>query len=96
MGDYGAIDVDIDYRTPRVQIFWTDYLSQHQVGQFSYDIDSWGISFVPAWVLETLLFDQFVVDWYIFDGLEKWYFYTQLFKLSQEFSLFWVWLHGSS
>ena len=76
MGDYGAIDVDIDYRTPRVQIFWIDYLSQHQVRQLSYDIDSWGISLAPIWVPETLLFDQFFVDWYIFYGLEKWYFHT--------------------
>jgi len=29
MGDNGAIDVDINYRTPRVQILWTDYLPQH-------------------------------------------------------------------
>ena len=88
MENYGAIDVDINYRTARVQIFWTDYLSQRQVGQLSYDIDSWGISLALAWVPETLLFDQFFVDWYLFDGLEKWYFYSQLLKFFQKFSLF--------
>jgi len=94
MGDYSAIDVDINYKTPRVQIFWTDYLPEHQIRQLFYDIDSLGIFLVPAWVLETLLLDQFVVNRYIFYGLEKGYFHTQLLKFSQKLNLLWVWLRG--
>ena len=86
--------MDIECRTPRVQIFWIDYLPQHQVGQLSYEIDSWGISLTPAWVPETLLLDQFVVYQYIFDGLEKWNFHTQLLEFSQKLILCSVGLCG--
>ena len=94
MGYNGAIDVDINYRAPRVQILRTDYLPQHEIRQLSYDIDGRGIFLSPAWVPETLLFNQFVVNWYIFDGLEKWNFHTQLLKFSQKLVLLWVGLCG--
>ena len=94
MGYNGAIDVDINYRAPRVLILQTYYLLQHEIGQLFYDIDGRGIFLSPAWVPETLLFNQFVVNWYIFDGLEKWNFHTQLLEFSQKLILLSVWLCG--
>lgn len=88
------MDVDIHYRTLRIQILWADDLSQHQIRQLSYDIDGRSIFLSPAWVPKALFLNQFVVYRYIFDGLEKWYFHTQLFELSQKLILLWVWLCG--
>ena len=94
MGYNGAIDVDINYRALRVQILRTDYLPQHEIGQLSYDIDGRGIFLSPTWVPETLLLNQFVVYRYIFYGLEKWNFHTQLLEFSQKLILLWVGLCG--
>ena len=71
MWDHCTIDVDINYWAFRIQIFWTDYLPQYQVGQLSFDIDGWGIYLVPSWMLKALLFDQPIIDRYIFYFLEK-------------------------
>ena len=76
MGDYAAIDVDIDYKTPKVEVFRTNYLPQHLFRLLSYDIDCWGISLTPAWMPEALPFDHIIVYRHILYGLEKWYLYT--------------------